>query len=207
MEEVDDSYLPFIKSSITDYTESEKFWWTTFMKSEPHHYVRIRRECNDTLVYGVAFDWEKRELGIDWRKTVTALFREEMLYNTLLGKWSEEHQAWSAKLGDKVTRGELGMEAVLGMVVKAFGKGSEDCYKEARRARFRELFRQDEELNFSDKNFESMNQDSAEKAVLKTLKEMRFMAGLEENSDEGDGSESEEDEWEEDEEDEEEDEE
>ena len=167
------------------------------MKSEPHHYIQIRRECNDTLLYGVAFDWERRELGIDWCKTVTALYREEMLYNTLLGKWSEKHQAWSAKLGDKVTRGELGMEAVLGMVVKAFGEGSEDCYKDARRARFREMFRQDEKLGLSDMNFESMNQDSAEKVVLKTLKEMRFMAGIEEDSDE-DGFESEEDEWEDD---------
>lgn len=198
MDGVQNYDLPTIKSIISSYTETEKLWWTSFMTSEPHHYIQIRRECNDTLLYGTVLDWEKREISIDWRRTVTAFFREEKLYHTLLSVWSKKHQAWSAKLGDKVTRGEMSIEAVLGMVVKAFGKGSEDCYKEARRMRFRECFRRDEKQNFSDENFHSLNEESAEKAVLKKLKEIRFLAGIEEDSDEEDdsGDEDEEDEWE-----------
>jgi hypothetical protein len=42
MEEVHTSNLPLIKSRIIEYIDSERFWWTTFMTSGPHHFVEIQ---------------------------------------------------------------------------------------------------------------------------------------------------------------------
>jgi len=78
----------------------------------------------------------------------------------------------------------------------AFEKELEYYHKKARRASFRELFSQDEKLDFSDKDFLSMNQKSAEKAMLRTLSEMRFMTEIMEggyDSDEDRQNESEDD--------------
>lgn len=180
--------LDLFQSIMNDYTR--KLWWNS-LEEEPHHYVRIRQEVNDTIIHGISVDWETCEISCDWRQTLTSFYQEDKLYHKLLAAWTKEKEMWAKNLGDQAAKGEANMEDTMLKAFSAFAGASDECLKKARRARFWELLRKDPE-HASSLPLESFLEnfpfnEETETKILKTIKTMKFYGGFEDDSDDEDG--------------------
>jgi hypothetical protein len=161
---------------------------------EPQHYVEVHRDLNDTPIPGFPIDYEKLELTCDWRGLYTRFYGEEQLYGKYTKAWVEEKENWTKSIREQVERGELEMMEAIQRAMHAFGKGSDNSRKKARRARMKHQFRErGEEPNFD-------LPKGLENDLLKKMALARQMASLENDSeydfDGEDEDEARSDEWE-----------
>lgn len=161
---------------------------------EPQHYVQVHRDLNDTPIPGFSIDYEKLELTCDWRGLYTIFYGEEKLYGKYTKAWVEEKEDWTKSMREQVERGELDMMEAIKRAMHAFGNGSDNSRKKARRARMKHQFRErGEEPDFDIPN-------GLENDLLNRMALARQMASLENDSEyEFDGENEDEDksgEWE-----------
>ena len=142
----------------------EKSWLSGMDTLEPHHYIQIHQHLNDTPIYGLSFDWENRVFACDWRKTISAFYREESHYNTLIEKQSTNREG--TKSFDDSPRMDVRVR-------------SDECRKVVRRTRFREILRNELGMDNWDNYIETAVNFSGEASVLESLKERRQRARFE----------------------------
>jgi hypothetical protein len=174
-EDTPDELKPAIKESLRTHVDSINI-------EIPHHTIQIRRDVHDGPIPAISVDYNKFEISLDWRGLFTAFYGEEQLYQKLTNKWASSQEAWKSRMAAKVTRGEIDMMQVITEASNAFAKGSEDCRKQARRARIRKQFR---DLDGREFDFDQADSKAEHDALFK-MKVQRDFASLY-FTDEGEG--------------------
>jgi hypothetical protein len=166
-EDTPEELKPEIKESLRIHVDSTNI-------EIPHHTIQIRRDVHDGPIPAISVDYDKFEISFDWRGLFTAFYGEEQLYQKLTDKWASSQEAWKSRMAAKVTRGEIDMMQVITEASNAFAKGSEDCRKQARRARIRKQFR---DLDGREFDFDLADSKAEHDALFK-MKVQRDFASL-----------------------------